>query len=761
LTLSPLTFVALDLETTGLSPERDTIIEVAAIRFSLRYEWGVYIPAGIEERTMLVNPGRPLEDNISMITGISDSMLIGKSIWDDVREKIATFIGDAIIVGHNVLFDTEMLKSHGIDLGANPVIDTFELSELLSQEAASLNLGYLAGIYGYQAGDAEHRALGDTKLSISLLTHYLGHIHTLTPRSRSILDLMAIRESEANMSTILSIVWWGSDGAYTLSYKSEELSENVAYNTSNTSDITQRIVSIGTDIWQEISLIRDTLEKWRVTLVTQSRKSAEYLHTILGSEGMKSTLSIETSRWVSIDALIEAIESSTKWKRKYAILITKILLWLETTETGLLDELGFYGDERDMIELLRTQESESHIFRSSYEERQSTYDIVIMEGREFFASERTVNGIVIIRDIALMEESYRKYLSKVIDYSQIIENIELIGGEYRGELTASVRLLEWYMTTIAPRPQWESEYPPGEHGETYFMRQSEYWHRGGESLAIIMQRVMDSYEKWRDELPVLTRSHQIIYTNISSQLEHLSRYTSLWDENTGLIMTIHAWGMKMSLIPRRVDISQISALRRNTSILYGYGIDTPRIQKFLRDECGISTEYSIWASWSHSPHIVQGSLDMRGMDDRIVILTTSLRHIRDIGKWIDKNTYSIYMQGISGGKWKILSLWKKSTKPSIIIGLIDTWRDEYTLWSDATDIILAKLPFDPPTDPYFLARTVGMKNNFEEYSIPMIIIKLNTLIGRIYTSGYSGVIGCLDERIETTEWGKIIARELL
>jgi DNA polymerase III alpha subunit (gram-positive type) len=155
---------------------------------------------------MLINPGKPLEDNISMITGISDSMLIGKPIWDDVREKIAIFIGDAIIVGHNVLFDTAMLRSHGIDLGANPVIDTFELSELFSQDAASLNLGYLAGIYGYQAGDAEHRALGDTRLSISLLTHYLGYIHTLTPRSRSILDLMAIRESEANMSTILSIV---------------------------------------------------------------------------------------------------------------------------------------------------------------------------------------------------------------------------------------------------------------------------------------------------------------------------------------------------------------------------------------------------------------------------------------------------------------------------------------------------------------------------------------------------------------------------
>ena len=85
-----------------------------------------------------------------MITGITSNMLIGRKKWGEVREKAREFIGDAIIVGHNVLFDTAMLATHGIDLSGNITLDTFELSEIFSQEAESLNLAFLAKHYGME-----------------------------------------------------------------------------------------------------------------------------------------------------------------------------------------------------------------------------------------------------------------------------------------------------------------------------------------------------------------------------------------------------------------------------------------------------------------------------------------------------------------------------------------------------------------------------------------------------------------------------------
>lgn len=80
------------------------------------------------------------------------------------------------------------------------------------------------------------------------------------------------------------------------------------------------------------------------------------------------------------------------------------------------------------------------------------------------------------------------------------------------------------------------------------------------------------------------------------------------------------------------------------------------------------------------------------------------------------------------------------------------WREELSLWSQARHVVIAKLPFDPPTDPYFLARTVGMKNNFTLYSEPMTIIKMNTLISRILSTAFSGSISCEDARLKETVW---------
>ena len=145
---------------------------------------------------------------------------------------------------------------------------------------------------------------------------------------------------------------------------------------------------------------------------------------------------------------------------------------------------------------------------------------------------------------------------------------------------------------------------------------------------------------------------------------------------------------------------------------------------------------------------------------KIVILTTSMKHIRLLAKELKgKNSIEkIYAQGLSGGKGKMMSLFQREREKVVLIGLIDTWIDESDLWACTDEVIIAKVPFDPPTDPYFLARTVGMKNNFEEYSTPIALHTINTLIGRIRVSNPKTMIFCTDERITTMNWG-IMMRE--
>lgn len=149
--MKKLTFIATDLETTGLSPVTDTIIEVAAMKFDLVFDGKNFEIQNTDERTMLVNPDKPLEEDIILITHITNEMLAGKSKWTDIQPKIRDFFTpDAIILGHNVFFDIAMFASHGIDLTQNRILDTFELSEILSQDAPSLNLGFLGDHYGVE-----------------------------------------------------------------------------------------------------------------------------------------------------------------------------------------------------------------------------------------------------------------------------------------------------------------------------------------------------------------------------------------------------------------------------------------------------------------------------------------------------------------------------------------------------------------------------------------------------------------------------------
>lgn len=140
-------FVALDLETTGLSPETDTIIEIAAIRFEIEQSGDIFSITHAEEHTQLIHPGRDLSKEVTMITGITPAMLDGKPNFASISDKVRDFIGDSVIVGHNVLFDIAMFASHGVDLSENIVIDTFELSEIFSRDVESLNLGFLANRY--------------------------------------------------------------------------------------------------------------------------------------------------------------------------------------------------------------------------------------------------------------------------------------------------------------------------------------------------------------------------------------------------------------------------------------------------------------------------------------------------------------------------------------------------------------------------------------------------------------------------------------
>lgn len=153
--------VALDLETTGLNPTYDEIIEIGAVKF---LDGEV-----IEEWQSLVYPGRSVPAYVTQLTGITDDELTGAPRLEAVLPSLRTFIGQAPIVGHNVSFDLTFLRQAGVARD-NEGIDTYLLASVMLPSTPRYNLSALAAQMAIPNPGA-HRALADAWMTMGLYTH--------------------------------------------------------------------------------------------------------------------------------------------------------------------------------------------------------------------------------------------------------------------------------------------------------------------------------------------------------------------------------------------------------------------------------------------------------------------------------------------------------------------------------------------------------------------------------------------------------------
>lgn len=155
------TFVAIDIETTGLNPTRDTIIEVAAITFR---EADI-----LDEYSTLVNPDRDIPEEITYITGITNEMVADAPGMFTVRSQLRPKLGDHILIGHNIEFDLSFLREERLAL-SNHRIDTLTLASILFPQAGQYGLESLAIYLGLPLPNDQqaHRALDDAELTIEL-----------------------------------------------------------------------------------------------------------------------------------------------------------------------------------------------------------------------------------------------------------------------------------------------------------------------------------------------------------------------------------------------------------------------------------------------------------------------------------------------------------------------------------------------------------------------------------------------------------------
>ncbi len=156
--LADLTFVAFDVETTGLSAIACKLVELSGVKFTLS-------SPHVETFSTLIDPGEPIPPEVSKLHGITDDMVIGAPTIDAVLPGFYEWCGDSIMIAHNAAFDVEFLKVHSmrqrLTLPGNAVVCTLAMAQSLVQDSANHKLKTLSEHFGF-AGSLYHRALDDS-----------------------------------------------------------------------------------------------------------------------------------------------------------------------------------------------------------------------------------------------------------------------------------------------------------------------------------------------------------------------------------------------------------------------------------------------------------------------------------------------------------------------------------------------------------------------------------------------------------------------
>ena len=153
-------YAALDLETTGLDPARDRVIEIGAVAFTPSE-----VTSTLEQ---LVDPGRPVPDTVLRLTGIKQEELRGAASPDAALRSLADFLKGRQPVGHGARLDVEFLETAGLWDESQEILDTLDIARILLPAAGSHSLPLLSTEMGFNQ-PRPHRALDDADATRQLL----------------------------------------------------------------------------------------------------------------------------------------------------------------------------------------------------------------------------------------------------------------------------------------------------------------------------------------------------------------------------------------------------------------------------------------------------------------------------------------------------------------------------------------------------------------------------------------------------------------
>ncbi|MDD3302530.1 MAG: helicase C-terminal domain-containing protein [Candidatus Gracilibacteria bacterium] len=840
--------VALDLETTGLSKEKDAIIEVALIKFD---ENTFEI---VEEYKTLVNPGFNIPELNINITGITDEMVENSPKFEHIKQDIEKFIGESPILGHNTYFDRDFLIEKGINITKNIVLDTFFLANILSQKSKSMSLESLTKYYNVELIGA-HRAYNDTLGTVNLFKELVKEFNNLSNEKKELLNHLFFTCKDKNIVYLRQLLFNTKQYINFNEFVKLQLNNLHKYDyvivkeekTISNEDIMYYFNQIPNfeDRENQTQMSKKILEnfsKGKKTVIeapTGIGKTFAYLiPAIIYSKKHNKKIFISTKTKVLQDQIyqkdlqtlkdeidIDFTYTKIKGRKNYISLksyfdfivnfdidyeklsfLSKITLWLCNTEFGELDELFYTSNEYKFLKYINADNKETINEGNPFLKEEFLYkqkikldnsDIIIINHSLLFTDLKNdfsffgkLENLIIdeahsVEDIATesLKNSFSfKVLEDTLSYLELIHKNHLIDStklrSKKEDLLLNIKeFFDIFKDYLKKKTNNENYLLTTLIDQNFYKEQDVYFYTLGAKIKVVLSDIKEillevKYDFSR-ELGIIDNIVDILNKLLDKESEEFVKisyfseyegvkleYTILdigkylknnfWDklDNCFLFSATISIGESFKYIKNSLKLDEFEFLQYNSDFDY----ENQAILYIPNDIGHIKNNFSKVLEFLKEIFTKLGG--------NTLVLFTSLAAVRNV--YLSENMYlksigtNLLAQSISGSKNKLLENFLLEPDKSIILGTDSFWEGIDIPGEPLKYLIIHKMPFMVPTDPLYVSRSKLYENPFNDYSIPKSILKLKQGFGRlIRTKQDKGVVIFLDDRIHSTDWGKV------
>lgn len=747
-------YISLDLETTGFYPEKDKIIEFGAVKFDLN--------GHKETLQFLINPGITIPQIITHITHIKNDDLLKAAPIKEKLDEIKAFIGDLPIIGHNIQFDINFLVANGIET-TNPLYDTCQLSSILLPNLNSYSLEILSKILNLTHKE-KHRALDDAIATMELFLRLKEEAEQLPEELMERIKKNLKKSDWQTKNFLMDIKHTGE--------KPKTQKTETFPGTSEPQELLEELISTKTTSLFEIpppykNLVKNLSSNAdRDTVISLPYNLFQEIEQEIPDTVAKID---SVSKYISPHRL-ELFEQKTHLTGPETTALLKYIIWLNQTKTGLLNEVALFNEEKLTIQRVNIDPNLTNLntepfFKKAIEKDktspsicthqylienpQKIKDLIILDIDQLIKSLHFKNTVYLKLDIFIHP---LQSLDEILDNNEIVKTLiakstivfGLIGILFKNFNDGNAFVARSTITNLETN--------------------SKYW-------IDIKNAILQLIENSKNLIQIAKTENKGHLKNWKENLKKI--HDVFFTESLETHLTWIEEDFSKNLVIRKAPFSTKKEFQEMTENCKNYKIISECIDlkdngEFIKKLTGLKDLPIIKSEKRKNTEIY---LADEATDNEISNFLTKYTKNRNSNTAIILNSksqlefftlkLSPYLNIISqmtSSAGKLAEQFSSDSTNTTILMTPQTWNNfEHSQQID--NLIIYKIPFDPPSDPYLTAVSQNFEDPFNELQIPRAIIALKKAINRLPKTKKTEVI-ILDPRVITKGYSKIFIENL-